>query len=156
MTEIEFVGYSAVHPSDFIYDVPNGFTGYLLLLFDSPSELLIDGRLMRTAANSAILYTPGSRIYYRAAGEEYRNDWIRFRSDHSFVKLFPLTNTPFPVTDPEYCHQLFKLLTWESAFFSSESEANITHLLRVLFSKLREGIQNESPGIHDHELVAFA
>ena len=38
MTEIEFVGYSAVHPSDFIYDVPNGFTGYLLLLFDSPSE----------------------------------------------------------------------------------------------------------------------
>ena len=26
MTEIEFVGYSAVHPSDFIYDVPNGFT----------------------------------------------------------------------------------------------------------------------------------
>lgn len=62
MTEIEFVGYSAVHPSDFIYDVPNGFTGYLLLLFDSPSELLIDGRLMRTAANSAILYTPGSRI----------------------------------------------------------------------------------------------
>ena len=50
MTEIEFVGYSAVHPSDFIYDVPNGFTGYLLLLFDSPSELLIDGRLMRTAA----------------------------------------------------------------------------------------------------------
>ena len=155
MTEIEFVGYSAVHPSDFIYDVPNGFTGYLLLLFDSPSELLIDGRLMRTAANSAILYTPGSRIYYRAAGEEYRNDWIRFRSDHSFVKLFPLTNTPFPVTDPEYCHQLFKLLTWESAFFSSESEANITHLLRVLFSKLREGTQNESPGIHDHELVAL-
>ena len=37
MTEIEFVGYSAVHPSDFIYDVPNGFTGYLLLLFGSPS-----------------------------------------------------------------------------------------------------------------------
>ena len=109
MTEIEFVGYSAVHPSDFIYDVPNGFTGYLLLLFDSPSELLIDGRLMRTAANSAILYTPGSRIYYRAAGEEYRNDWIRFRSDHSFVKLFPLTNTPFPVTDPEYCHQLWNI-----------------------------------------------
>lgn len=94
--KLKFVGYSAVHPSDFIYDVPNGFTGYLLLLFDSPSELLIDGRLMRTAANSAILYTPGSRIYYRAAGEEYRNDWIRFRSDHSFVKLFPLTNTPFP------------------------------------------------------------
>ena len=63
MTEIEFVGYSAVHPSDFIYDVPNGFTGYLLLLFDSPSELLIDGRLMRTAANSAFR-SGGSREGY--------------------------------------------------------------------------------------------
>lgn len=71
------------------------------------------------------------------------------------MKLFPLTNTPFPVTDPEYCHQLFKLLTWESAFFSSESESNITHLLRVLFSKLIERIQNETPGIHDHELIAL-
>ena len=30
-----------------------------------------------------------------------------------------------------------------------------SHLLRVLFSKLREGTQNESPGIHDHELVAL-
>ena len=55
MTEIEFVGYSAVHPSDFIYDIPNGFTGYLLLLFDSPSELLIDGRLMRTAGFITVL-----------------------------------------------------------------------------------------------------
>lgn len=114
MTEIEFVGYSAVHPSDFIYDVPNGFTGYLLLLFDSPSELLIDGRLMRTAANSAILYTPGSRIYYRAVGEEYRNDWIRFRSDHSFVKLFPLTNTPF--MNPVFGVLLSGMILGENAF----------------------------------------
>ena len=65
-----------------------------------------------------------------------------------------MASTPVSYTHL-YCHQLFKLLTWESAFFSSESEANITHLLRVLFSKLREGTQNESPGIHDHELVAL-
>lgn len=155
MIEIDFIGYSAVHPSDFVYDVPNGFSSYLLLLFSTPAELLIDEKAVQVSANSAILYSPGSRIYYRTSGEEYRNDWIRFRTDHSFVKLFPLTNTPFPVMDPEYCHQLFKLLTWESAFSSSESEANIIHLLRVLFSKLREGTQNESPGIHDHELIAL-
>ena len=97
MTEIEFVGYSAVHPSDFIYDVPNGFTGYLLLLFDSPSELLIDGRLMRTAANSAILYTPGSRIYYRAAGEEYRNDLDSFSFRSLLREAVSVNQTPhFP------------------------------------------------------------
>ena len=79
MTEIEFVGYSAVHPSDFIYDVPNGFAGYLLLLFDSASELLIDGRLMRTAANSAILYTPG---IYPDLHTIFQNFQGQFSSSH--------------------------------------------------------------------------
>ncbi len=155
MMEIDFIGYSAVHPSDFVYDVPNGFPSYLLLLFSSPAELLYEDKILRVSPNSAILYTPGTKIYYRAANEEYRNDWVRFRSDHSFVKLFPLKNTPFPVSDPEYCHQLFKLLTWESSFSSSDSATNISHLFRVLFSKLRESTLSEALGVHHHELIAL-
>lgn len=155
MNEIDFVGYSAVHPADFVYDVPNGFPGYLLLLFVSPAEVLSENKIIRVSANSAILYSPGSRIYYRAAGEEYKNDWIRFRSDLSFVEQFPVMNTPFSITDPEYCHQLFKLLTWESSFSSAECEANISHLLRVLFSKLRESTLNATSGLHNHELIAL-
>lgn len=155
MNEIDFVGYSAVHPDDFVYDMPKGFPGYLLLLFASPAEVLSEDKIIRVSANSAILYSPESRIYYRAAGEEYKNDWVRFRSDHSFVEQFPVKNAPFSVTDPEYCHQLFKLLTWESSFSSAESEANISHLLRVLFSKLRESTLNEASGLHNHELTAL-
>ncbi|MGN0423701.1 MAG: helix-turn-helix transcriptional regulator [Acetatifactor sp.] len=155
MDEIDYIGYSAVHPKDFVYDVPNGLPGYLLLLISSPAEFLLEDKIVRVPANSAILYTPGYRIYYRSAGEEYRNDWIRFRSDHSFVEQFPLRNVPFSVTDPEYCHQLFRLLTWESSFSSTDSEANITHLLRVLFSKLRESTLNDSANVHTHELIAL-
>ena len=155
MNEIDFIGYSAVHPDNFVYDVPNGFPGYLLLFITSAAELLTEDKIVRVSANTAILYTPGCRIYYRAAGEEYRNDWIRFRSDHSFVEQFPLRNVPFSVIDPEYCHQLFKLLTWESSFSSSESEANISHMLRVLFSKLRESTMNGTANLHTHELIAL-
>ena len=153
MNEIDFIGYSAVHPIDFCYDIPSGYNCYLLLLITSPAELLIDNELQSVPANTAILYTPGSRIYYRANGEEYRNDWIRFRSDESFVEQFPIKNMPFSVRDAEYCHNLFKLLTWESSFASASSEATISHLLWVLFSKLHETVAEETGSTHTQALV---
>lgn len=153
MNEIDFIGYSAVHPGDFFYDIPTGYDCYLLLFITSPAELLADNELTRVPANTAILYTPGSRIYYRAANEEYRNDWIRFYSNESFVEQFPIKNMPFSVRDPEYCHNLFKLLTWESSFSSPSSEATISHLLWVLFSKLHETAAEELMSIHTQALV---
>ena len=153
MNEIDFIGYSAVHPKEFCYDIPSGFDCYLLLLITSPAELIIENEIHAVTANTAILYTPGSHIYYRAKGEEYRNDWIRFRSDESFVEQFPIKNTPFPVRDAEYCHNLFKLLTWESSFSSANSETTISHLLWVLFSKLHETAAEEFPNAHTQALV---
>lgn len=153
MTEIDFIGYSAVHPKEFFHDVPGGYPCYLLLLISSPAELLVDNELQTVAANTAILYTPGSRVYYRANGEEYRNDWIRFSSNESFVEQFPLKNVPFSVRDAEYCHNLFKLLTWESSFTSANNEANISHLLWVLFSKLHETITDELSNAHTQALI---
>ena len=32
MNEIDFIGYSAVHSQDFVYDIPMGYDCYLLLL----------------------------------------------------------------------------------------------------------------------------
>lgn len=153
MNEIDFIGYSATHSNDFVYDVPNGYTCYLLLLITSTAELLIDNEIVPVPANSAILYTPGYRIYYRAANEEYKNDWIHFHSDESFVAQFPLKNVPFSVSDPEYCHTLIKLLTWESSFTSAGSEAIISHLLRVLFSKLYESSADSTANLHTHALI---
>jgi len=155
MNEIDFIGYSAVHPKEFCYDIPGGYDCYLLLLITSPAELLIDNEMQAVPANTAILYTPGSRIYYRASGEEYRNDWIRFYSDESFVEQFPLKNIPFSVRDAEYCHNLFKLLTWESSFASPSSEATISHLLWVLFSKLHETVADEQANVHTQSLVGL-
>lgn len=153
MNEIDFIGYSATHSNDFVYDVPNGYTCYLLLLITSTAELLIDNEIVPVPANSAILYTPGYRIYYRAANEEYKNDWIRFHSNESFVEQFPLKNVPFSISDPEYCHTLIKLLTWESSFTSAGSEAIISHLLRVLFSKLYESSADSTANLHTHALI---
>lgn len=153
MNEIDFIGYNGVHPEDFVYDVPTGYDSYLLLLIQSPAEILLDDEMRQVPANTAILYTPGTRIYYRANKQEYKDDWIRFHTDESFVAQFPLSNTPFSVSDPEYCHNLFKLLTWESSFPSAASESIITNLLRVLFSKLYESSTVSIANIHAHALM---
>lgn len=149
---IHFIGYSAEHPADFIYDFPLDDC-YLLLLVTTPAQFEVDGCLVETPANCAMLYAPGQKVYYKACREIYRNDWIRFSTTESLVTHFPVTGRPFPVSDPEYCHHLFKLLTWESALTSPDSELIISNLLQSLFLKLRQDSDNPSPELHATELT---
>ena len=92
MIKIDYIGYSAVHSADFGYEIKEGFDCYLLLLITSSAEVLVEGEMLHVPENSAILYTPGNPICYCAAEENYRNDWIRFYSDESFVEQFPIKN----------------------------------------------------------------
>lgn len=152
MNNIHFIGYSAEHPEDFVYDFPLE-DGYLLLLTSTPAEFLVDDCLQEYPANSAILYAPGQQVYYKACGLIYRNDWIRFSSTEAFVTHFPVIGKPFPVSDPEYCHNLFKLLTWESSFSSRDSELIISNLLHSLFLKLHQDSSNRQTTPHATELT---
>lgn len=147
MNTIHYMGYSAEHSADFVYDFPL-VDSYLLLLVTTPAEFLIDGQLQEYPANSAILYAPGQTVYYKACGETYQNDWIRFSTTETFVTHFPLKGTPFPVSDPEYCHNLFKLLTWESSFSSLDSELIISNLLQALFLKLHKDATSQNLNPH--------
>lgn len=153
MIKIDYIGYSAVHSADFGYEIKEGFDCYLLLLITSSAEVLVEGEMLHVPENSAILYTPGHPICYCAAEENYRNDWIRFYSDESFVEQFPIKNVPFSVADPEYCHNLFKLLTWENSFSSESSETVISHLMWVLFSKLYDNSTDSFASMHTHALI---
>lgn len=154
MNQIHFIGYSAVHPADFTYrfSLENC---YLLLLTSTPAEFFINGKIVRSPANSAILYQPGQTAQYRACDKTYQNDWIRFSSTETFVSQFPLKGIPFSVSDPEYCHHLFQLLTWESTTQTASSELILTQLLQILFLKLRSDSQNSREFQHVKELQAL-
>lgn len=153
MNKIQFIGYSAQHSEDFIYDFPDNHDFYLLVLTHSPAGFLIDHTMTAYPPHTAILYPPGYRILYGAYHADYENDWIRFVTDETFVTNFPLKAVPFAVSDPEYCHHLFKLLTWESSFRSANSEMILSDLLRILFSKLHsDSIKQQAPP-HAHELL---
>ncbi|MFG6356581.1 MAG: AraC family transcriptional regulator [Acetatifactor sp.] len=139
MNIIHFVGYSAVHTSDFLFEMtPAPLDQYTLLLVFTPVQFLLEGQWQEFPAGTAILYAPGQPICYRACRETYQNDWIRFSTDEPLVTQFPLTGVPFPVSDTEYCHLLFKLLTWESSLTSADSGSDlaVSNLLQTLFLRL--------------------
>ena len=147
------IGYDAVHPSDFVYDVQEGHGYYLLILTHTPF-CFRDGDAERVyPAHHAALFSPDSRIHYGACEETYGNDWIIFSSDEPYVIQFPLQNKPFPVPDADYCHNLFQLLTWEHV--QGGHEAVISQLMALLFQKLRAGIGQLEDADYRLELTAL-
>lgn len=153
MNIIHFIGYSAVHPSDFLFEMTNAPGQYTLLLVSTPVQFLLEGQWQEYPAGTAMLYAPGQPICYRACRETYQNDWLRFSSDDPLVTQFPLMGVPFPVSDTAYCHNLLKLLTWETSLSSADSELTISHLLQVLFLRLRQDTIRRETSTHAPQLL---
>lgn len=150
---IHMIGYDAVHPSDFIYDVQKNSGTYLLILTHTPLRFWgADGERVYPA-HHAVLFSPDARIRYGACEDSYANDWIIFSSDESYVVQFPLKNTPFPVLDADYCHNLFQLLTWEH--LQGNYEAVVSQLMMLLFQKLRANIDRRGGADYLRELTTL-
>lgn len=172
MNYIYFTGYDARHPGSFVFDVTEGYDCYLLVITHTPARFCIDGVTQEYPAHCAMLYTPRTPIWYCASTDCYSDDWVRFSSDETFVQNFPQTNRPFPVSDPEYCHNLMQLLTWETSLqtgtsrsfhhaeahsWSDPSDGDnspaTAQLLRILFLKLRDDALHHDATSHGHDLL---
>ena len=149
---IHMIGYDAVHPSDFVYDLPEKHGHYLLILTHTPLCFRDGDRERVYPAHHAALFSPDARVHYGACEATYSNDWMIFDSDEPGVAQFPLQNRPFPAPDADYCHNLFQLLTWEHMQGGHESVT--AQLLALLFQKLRDGL--DLPGDTDHRLEMTA
>lgn len=153
MEKIHMIGYDAVHPSDFIYDVPAFHDRYLLILTNTPARFWLEDGAQVFPPHQAALFPPGARFRYGACDGPYGNDWIIFSSDETYVTQFPLTCAPFPVLDPEYCHSLFQLLTWEHT--QGGYETVISQLMSVLFTKLEADIRQADSGDYAPALLGL-
>ena len=147
------IGYDAVHPADFIYDVSEDHGHYLLILTQTPMRFWGPEGERVYPAHHAALFSPSARIRYGAYEQRYGNDWVIFSSDESYVTQFPLQNRPFPVLDPEYCHNLFQLLTWEH--MQDNYETVISQLMTLLFQKLRADVDQGGGADYFRELTAL-
>ena len=147
------IGYDAVHPADFVYAMPPGHEHYLLILTHTRARFWQGETSQVIPANHAALFGPDSPIHYGACDGSYGNDWIIFDSDETYVTQFPQMGTPFPVLDPEYCHSLFKLLTWEHMQDSYETVE--AQLMAVLMTKLRADLVRPEGEDYRGELLAL-
>ena len=161
MNQVFYAGYDCLHPNDFTYDVPEGFHCYLLILTTTPALFLVKDRVLEYPAHTAVLYPPEHKIWYASSGASYGNHWLRFASSEPFVTNFPQQAVPFTISDPDYCRNLFQLLSWEIKDGDPVPEAGgkntcslvISQLIRILFGKLQESLLLRPSGCHDYELL---
>jgi AraC-like DNA-binding protein len=154
MTNIHFIGCDASHPGNFVFDIPEGHDCWLLLLTQTPALFWVNGEIKEYPAHSAVLFHPYQKIYYRACGDKYINDWLRFDCTESYVTetTLPL-GVPFSLDDPEYCHKLFQLISTENFFSKDYKESSIDCLLRTLFNKLLESYRSSSISSQYYKLL---
>ncbi|WP_310551840.1 helix-turn-helix transcriptional regulator [Paenibacillus glufosinatiresistens] len=139
MNQIHYVETNATHESDFVFDIPQGHQCWLLVITKTPALFRVNGELKEYPAHHVILYEARQPIYYRACGNVYINDWLRFSSDEIYISRTSLPyGIPFALDDPDYCSKLFELLVVEHNFNRNCQESSIDSLLRILFNKLQE------------------
>ena len=164
MIDVIFSGYSYQHDNGLVYDTDlgrAGFSSYQILYTHTPALFWVDDSLKEYPARSVILFTPGHRKYYSSLpNQPYKNDWIRFNTDETFIEEFPLCNVPFSPADPDFIHNLFKLIAWESkgGLRQSDDQGDSTvmlHLFRVLFEKLSADTSDLVTKPYYHELLTL-
>jgi AraC-like DNA-binding protein len=138
---------------NFVTDMPVG-TQWLLVFTKTPARFWVEGELREYPPCCAVLYRPGQKVYYRAAGDLFVNNWIRFVTDEPFVTETPVPcGVPFPLEDPDYCHKLFELIVVEHNFDRACKESSIRCLLQTLFNKLLESCFHADVTPQHHSLL---
>jgi len=84
MTHIYYAESNVVHTGNFEIDVPVGYH-WLLVITKTPAIFWVQGELREYPANSAVLYRPLQKVYYKARAEQYVNDWIRFETSEPYI-----------------------------------------------------------------------
>ena len=156
--DVLYSGYSYQHES-LVYDTERGrigFESYHMLFTHTPALFWVDNELRQYPDRSVILFTPGHRKYYsNLPGQPYKNDWIRFDTDEEFIEAFPITNVPFSPADPDFVHNLFKLIAWESNTNKATDDPEMLCLFKVLFAKLSDDNVDLLNKPYQHELTAL-
>ncbi len=140
MIDILYSGYNYTHKNGIRFDTKAGHAGFecwLLVFSHSPVYFPTDEGMKLFPPETILLFPQNThKFYYSPEGEPYTNDWIHFRTDENLIADIPFTGIPFTPSDPEYIHNLIKLISWESQVNNDPSSPITGDLFHALFSKL--------------------
>ena len=154
MTTIHLMGTNACHPHDFVYQLNGSQDWWLIIQTQTPAQFLIDGEFVSYPENQIVLFPPFSKTVYRACGDTYQDNWIRFYTDDSLI-----VNTSIPVGQPipafssTVFHQLFQLIASENFLNNEYKEYSIDHLFHLLFYKVMEAYNEDNKQIQSQDLL---
>ena len=156
MFDILYSGYSYTHKDGIRFDTETGHAGFewwLLVFAHSPVYFPTEDGMRLCPPETVILFPQNMhKFYYSPEGEPYTNDWIHFRTDESMILDFPLKGVPFKPTDPDYIHNLIKLISWEAQVSSDASNPIIRDLFHALVSKLSGDVATRTESTYNPQL----
>lgn len=154
--EIQYIGIDFRHPADFGIHRPRGSGDYLVLIVNSPAYFSFGGKEQLVAPGTVVVYKKGTPQMYRAAGEEYRNDWFHFEptvGEISFMDALGIPyDTPTPCGDTAQLSELIKCLYRENFSANGHKAKSIDLYFKLLMLKISECTRQSDP---EHSLPHY-
>ena len=148
MFRLNRIGLDMHHSSDFSIDRPNGSGDCLLLLFKTGAVITLDDKEQTVSADTAIIFSKGTRQRYRAAFSSYINDFLHFDfecGDLGDAIVFDRLLTPRSIRDAE---EIMRMLSREQLSSSPNREEYTSALIKLLLMK----VSDESAETKDSQL----
>lgn len=142
------IGYNYTHGPEFAMDRPNGPGCWLFLIVKTPAYFVIGGKEYNVKKNSVVIFSPNTSCYYRAASNEYTDDWMYFNVDEGdeerFGELGIKTNEPITLRNVDELSRLMHEMTYERYSSGMYNEEIGRRYADILFYKLSNQILSPS------------
>ena len=156
MYEIQRMGCSCRHDSSFVFDLPQGFDGYLMLYVKTRAFFRIGEETHTVEPETFIIYNRNSPLYYGAAGGAYVNDWMLFDCTEVLDSEIGIRfDTPIFIGEQINLTQYFQLIA-DCYYRGTDAQTAgllIRAMLSEIFSKTERPEAAELP--HYRELLAL-
>lgn len=135
MFEIQRMGCSCRHDAGFVFDVPQGYDGYLVLFVKSRAYFRFGSETVFAEPGTFIIYDRGTPLHYGAAGGDYVNDWMLFDCAEALcpdiaVAFNKLVYVGEQINIPQY----FQLIA--DCYFRGKNPQTVSHLVRAMLSEI--------------------
>ena len=155
MIDVIYAESKTSHPAGFVYEHSEEHDWWLFIQTHCKTFFEIDGKTIILPPDAAILYPPNSYFKYGSVGDEaYSDDWIRFRTDESFITNSSIpVNTPFNTLQGMYITRLIYLISCENFYTNKHKDISIQYLFRILINKLKESLSTDSGNLLEASLT---
>lgn len=154
MTKIHLMGINTTHNSGFEYQLNGSQDWWLIIQTLTPFEFYQNGSFTLYPENQIVFFPPYSKTTYRAYGDTFKNNWIRFYTLDEFIIYSGIPmGVPIQAISATSFHQLFQLIASENMLNNLYKHESIQHLFHLLFYKLKETCQWHNEEVQSQDLL---